>query len=350
MADATGGIPPDDSEDWVESSNPQDTLPRGYASEATQRVYTGDVSRRGIRAGEAYGNSRKVAFVLRSASGDLVRVFTFRINPQAITRSTSPRNALYATKGGFLVDNFGPGPTQITIRQLVAGGEFGTVGTLYGEVMTAREKVKEFMHAVYQPTVAPNGPKLYFIDNHLERGGASRGRINPTPFEERVFFASNGVVLQRSTDLHHVWMLELNLVSLQRYPFTEPGTKRTLPCNPNKGVVLKIRRSQSVDSLVLWCLRAKHGIARPSAAQKRSYKAKLLKLNPKLKKARYWTSVTSNPSQSSLNPGETFDPGLARYTRDTTKEGLTLLVPHDEIHVKAYRVVAGESVRRPCSP
>ena len=77
----------------------------------------------GSQAGSVPGNSTKVGFTIRNSRNEIERGFAFLINPQGLTYQLGSRSSLSATKGGFYVDDFGPAPSAITMRQLIASGK-----------------------------------------------------------------------------------------------------------------------------------------------------------------------------------------------------------------------------------
>lgn len=160
----------------------------------------------GAQRGQAANGSTKVGWTLRNKRGRIAKAFAFRINPQGLTRTDGSRAQLTATRGGLFVDAFGPGATTIQLRQVIASGKVAT-----GAFFTAREDVQRFMENIYLPATASDSRyKVYFHDSHLERG-----------MEELVYFPPQSHVLTRSVEHHNVWKLDLLMIGLEKYPYTE---------------------------------------------------------------------------------------------------------------------------------
>lgn len=213
--------------------------------------------------------STKVAWTLRS--GDkIVAVHDFSINPQAITRVESSRASVFATKGGFYVDDFGAGPSTITLRQIVATGHWISAKHGLREVLTAREDVQRFIRNIYKPATRPmNGGRLqvYFHDNHMEQG-----------HDERVFFPQNALSIQRSVDMPNVWLLELQMVGLEKNPFSDVEVERTSNRHHRKYVV---KRGDTLHSIVV-----RLAGAHSTKKKRKHVLSALLKLNPAIRRKR----------------------------------------------------------------
>lgn len=225
----------------------------------------------GPRAGQAPEGSTKVGWTVRDGSNKIVRGFSFLINPQGITRTHGSRSQLTATKGGFYTDDFGPAPNQIQLRQIVGAGK-----VVSGRIYTAREDVQRFIKEIWLPaTAGPGSQKLrvFFHDHHFERG-----------FEERVHFPPNSLTIQRSVDLHNLWLMELQMVSLEKYPYREIVTETAL--NPAANV--KRYRVKGGDTLGKIVSR----VAGKKASKKKraQVQARILELNPRIRKRRVFPS------------------------------------------------------------
>lgn len=193
------------SEDIVEAFYGQQAKSYGYATEAAQ-AWNGSGTSAGLIGPTS--SSRKVGWTIRDHSKRLVAQHAFHINPQAISRTHTSRSQLFATRGGFYVDTFGQGPTQIVIQQLVAGGQ--TAKGRYGDIegTTARDDVIRFYKEIYQRVVSAAYTAtpliVRFHDNHLKRNWA-----------ERVYFPENSFAIERSVSNHNVWQLTITMVSLE---------------------------------------------------------------------------------------------------------------------------------------
>lgn len=223
-------------------------------------------------------SSTKVAWTLRHGK-TIVAVHDFAINPQGLTRVESSRASLFATKGGFYVDDFGPGPAQITLRQLVASGKWksvkafnATTNTFLFEELTAREDVQRFIKEIYVPATRPvnNGRlSVYFHDNHFEQG-----------HDEHVFFPQNGLSISRAVDLPNVWQVEIQMVSLEPKPFGDV----TVTANPSRAShsTYQVKKGDTLHKIAVKIAGGK----KATANQVKQVLAKILKLNPKLKHTR----------------------------------------------------------------
>lgn len=216
--------------------------------------------------------STKVAWTLRDR-GKIVEVFDFAINPQGITRVESSRAQVFSTKGGHYADDFGPGPAMITLRQLVASGKRESIGGELWEAFTLREDVQRFIKRIYRPaTRAVNHGRMdvFFHDNHFERG-----------HDERVLFPQNGLTLQRAVDLQGVWLLELQMVSLEKNPFTDVDADRS-PVPPHlRTHKYVVKRGDTLTKIV-----ARVAGRGADAKKRKQVLARIVALNPWLKHRR----------------------------------------------------------------
>lgn len=221
----------------------------------------------GDKAGTVAPESTKVGWTLRR-NGKITAGFAFLINPQGITRGLGTRATVFSTKAANYVDDFGPAPGAISIRQLVASGKVD------GDVFfTAREDIQRFLKTIWIPaTTAPRGqrPTVYFHDNHFERG-----------FEERVYFPPEGLSITRDVELHNVWRFELQMVGLERNPYGGDIKVQTSPVPARGGLRYKVKKGDTLEKLVRR-LAGKHA----SKAKLKRVRARLLELNPFLKKKR----------------------------------------------------------------
>lgn len=170
-------------------------------------------------------SSRMIGWTLhRKGSNTIVESHAFSINPQAITRTDSTRNQMFATQGGFYVDDFGPGPITIQINQLVAHGRASAGGGGALSRATMREDVIRFYDLIYTKKVAdPDLYDVWFHDNHLW------DQVNgKTP--ERVYFPPQAWQLVRSVQQHNVWQIQLTMITLD----APPRAAKTLPRVPGQ--------------------------------------------------------------------------------------------------------------------
>lgn len=247
----------------------------------------------GEAVGRAGSNSRKVSWRLvdkdnnllyvgakggvSSQQSDIACVFDFKINPQAITQARGTRATLYATKSAFVVDNFGTAPTTISIRQLVASGREIQTATGPVQLLTAREDIQDFIRRIYYPAIHRNFQGvLQFMDNHWERGV-------PTD----VFFPPNGLTIQRSVDQHNVWLVEIQMVSLEKDSFTGGDgdvVEQKARTKPHKKSYI-VKRGDTLEKLAR---KIAHRNTHRKVTSKDAERVKkvLLAYNPKLKKRR----------------------------------------------------------------
>ena len=251
-----------------------------YRDEASSTLAIGNrqvAYEEGPRAGRPAPGSLKVAWTLRdTTSGDVLEAFAWAINPQDIDRQPTQRNQVHATRSKFYVDDFGPGPTTITLTQLVSSGKW--VGDR--NVYTAREDVQRFIETIYEPaqTRMLNGRRrtmaVYFHDNHWERG-----------MDERVLFPQNGLRVYRSVDQGRLWLVQITMLSLERRPLKDDTYEHA---------EATVRRVQSYivrSGDTLQKIARRLAGSRASSAQVRAVTRRILDLNPRLKRAR---TVTRN--------------------------------------------------------
>lgn len=231
----------------------------------------------GPNAGAVPDGSTKVGFTIRNSRNEIERGFAFLINPQGLTYGLGSRSTLAATKGGFYVDDFGPAPTTITMRQLVASGK-----VVPGGFYTAREDIQRFLETIYLPATAgvtKDRKRVFFHDHHFQRG-----------FEQHVYLGPDSLSIQRSVDLHNLWLIELQMVSLEKYPYAEVDATVA----PTRTQSTRVYTVHAGDTL--------HKIARRLAGRKATSAKvkvvidKLLRLNPFVRKTR------AAPSGASVKP------------------------------------------------
>lgn len=225
-----------------------------------------------------HSNSLKVGWTLRTRKNDkwqIIEGYAFKINPQGLSRQLGSRTQLAAVKGGFYVDDFGPGPTALNLRQLVAGGKTTDDGV--AELLTPREDVQRFLKRIYLPAISNvdrvNKVQVWFHDNHFERG-----------YEEQVFFPANSLSIERDVSLHNVWRIEVQMVGLGRRPYAQVDVDKT----PTTGQgatsrIYVVVRGDTLDRIISRLL----GKANKNSPSKR--KAALValeQLNPWLSKSR----------------------------------------------------------------
>ncbi len=216
--------------------------------------------------GTVGAGSTKIGWTRRNRNNDILAGFAYRINPQGITRGFVARNQVFATQGGFYVDQFGPGPADISVRQLVASGKDDGGGYFY----TAREDIQRFLKDIWEPATAVGSTdRVYFHDNHFERG-----------HDERVFFPQSALTLLRSVDQHGVWLVEIRMTGLERYPLSD------VSASPAQAPVTKIIKHRVTHGETLDKIVAKVAGRYATAAQRKAMLARILTLNPELRHTR----------------------------------------------------------------
>lgn len=222
----------------------------------------------GPRTGQTPQGSRKVGWTLRRRSdGSIVTAFAFLINPQGLTRTDGSRATLQATQGGFYVNDFGPAPTTIQLRQLVAsGGKGPDPGTIY----TAREDVQRFLKTIYLPALrSPQRYVVYFHDHQFERG-----------FEQRVFFPANSLQTSQSVEQHGVWGVDLQMIGLELYPYGDVHVD-TAPAPIRASTTYLVKAGDTLEKIVRR-LAGRHS----TVQRRRVVRERLLTLNPEIRKKR----------------------------------------------------------------
>lgn len=260
--------------DYVEDLAPRTALPAQHFYES------------GHRAGQVAEGSSKVGWTLRArGSNRILDGFSFYLNPQGITRSLGSRSSLHATRGRVYVDDFGPAPTDINIRQLVASGkEFNRGSSPF--FYTAREDVQRFLKTIYLP--ATRGPgkgrfNVYFHDHHFERG-----------FEELVYFPAQSNMISRVVDQPGVWALELHMVSLEKYPYAE------VQVNDSRGTTRIGKRYIVRSGDTLERIARRVAGKKASAARVKTVKQRIVELNKFVMKRR------AKPGGGTGKPGKVY--------------------------------------------
>lgn len=273
-----------------EDQTPSATIP-------PQRYY--ELGHNDVRAGGVSAASRHVTWTLRERGkpDKIVSAFGFHLNPQAITRGFSGRSQLQATRARFYVDNFGPGPTSIQVRQLVASGKHVRTPDKkdYVRLYEARQDVLRFLADIYYRVQrAPDTYDIYFHDNHWSRGS-----------DELVYFPSNGVEVARAVEQHGVWAVNINMVSLERTPFKDwlgPQEDGTAAEFAYVSRTLIVGRGQTkLSTLVRALMRTKYRTTR----NEKLVTQRILDLNPDIRRTRsekiylpdgtYLKTVTTKP-------------------------------------------------------
>ncbi len=279
--DYLGNLP---NEDYAGDAD-VDASPGTYEDEqpgatiAPQRYYEQSHKDKGVRAGDVSAKSRHVTWSLceRGNRDHVVKAFGFHLNPQSIVRSHSGRSQLQATKARFYVDDFGPGPTTITVRQLAASGKHArSADSHWVRLENARQNIMRFLAEIYYPAMAsPDKYQVYWQDNHLNRGG-----------DELVYFPSNGIEVARDVSQHGVWMVGITMVSLERAPYKDwPGPQEDDRDPEAKAVsrVYIVKRGQTkVSTLVRSLMRTKYRTVK----NEHKLTQKIIWLNDDLKRKR----------------------------------------------------------------
>lgn len=274
----------------------------------------------GEKAGVGGPLSRHVGWRLVNHRGDLLYVagehaqnlagdgpadaacaFGFKINPQGIDLDFGTRATLFATRSQFVVDNFGRGPTTITLRQLVASGRdiVDPTNRAVVQQLTAREDIQRFIERIWYPAIHRDFKgRVQFFDNHYERGIATD-----------VFFPPTGLQISRAVELHNIWRVNITMIALEKDAYSPgDGIKVTTTKNPATKVVQRTYVVKKGDaSLEKLCRRLIHHSTQHKATQKQvtSLKKLIIELNPELrtKHRKIGTkSVSAKPFQ--LLPGE----------------------------------------------
>ena len=227
--------------------------------------------------GDSIAHGRRVGWTLRNSANRIVTMtdgrpaaWGFTINPQGLTYDHSNRNQMFATKSRFYVDAFGPGSVTITLRQLVASG--GYTGEA---VFAAREDVLTWLAMIYEPAIQRGSAyRVFFHDMHLDQTSGASGW--------EVFFPNNPVSVQRSVDLHNVWLVQITMQTLT--PNLYSGLTREISADTNRTRATYHYRVVKGDTLHRIAQKAvKHDHHRYSLEQMANL---ILRLNPTIRQKR----------------------------------------------------------------
>jgi hypothetical protein len=224
----------------------------------------------GPHVGQVAADSTKVGWTLRDTNGRIVNALAFRINPQGIDYVLGGRATLNAVKSGLFVDDFGPAATVISLRQTIVEGKNAY---LAGPYYPSREEVQRFLTDIYLPATAGPGKRkmrVHFHDHHFERG-----------FEQRVVFLDNSLTISRSAEQVGVWQLQLQMVSLERYPYASVAAQKVPQGSANGKRQYRVKHGDTLEKIVRG-LAGRH----PSKAKLNRTRAALLRVNPQLRKRR----------------------------------------------------------------
>jgi hypothetical protein len=244
-----------------------------YADGSTEQYATANASPFSWNAHAPTATAR-VGWILKRGR-EQVSDFAFSINPQSITRTSTTRTQMFATRGGFYVDDFGAGPTTIQINQYVAAGKAQQAGGFE----TLREHVLRFYDTIWTPAAGPgysNSPvEVFFYDNHLFAGLPAQANV-----PEKVYFPQNGFQILRAVGQNNVWQLQLTMVSLEKPSGEEQAA--ALLHGKGKTKLYLVREGETLKKFA-----AKHAArSRPTNKQILSYERAILKLNPTVTKNR----------------------------------------------------------------
>jgi hypothetical protein len=274
----------------------------------------------GDKAGVGGPKSRHVGWRLVDAKGDLLYVagasnnslssegpdeaacaFGFKINPQGIDLDFSTRSTLFATRSHFIVDNFGRGPTTITLRQLVASGRdiVDPTGRAVIQQLTAREDIQRFIERIWYPAIHRSFKgTIQFFDNHYERG---------VPVD--VFFPPNSLRISRAVELHGIWRVDITMVALEKDAYSPgDGIVVTRPkSDPTKTTLKTYTVKKGDGSLEKLSRKLIHAATHhsPTAKQVSRLKKLIIHYNPELRtKKRLIGNVTKTAKPFQLLPGQ----------------------------------------------
>lgn len=269
-------------------SNTRALLPDERQYEAHEQAMTFyEQDGRDGKAGGVAPESTKVGFTLRDKTSKAVardesgnaHAFAFLINPQGLGRSHGTRSTLHATQARVYVNDFGWAPYTITLRQLVASGK-----VIQGGFYTEREDVQRFLERIYLPAIANRSRwEVMFHDHHYERGS-----------DETVMFPPNSLDIQRDVSLHGVWLVQLQMIGLEKLPYkdvdVEPSAPRSTTARKRRYTV---RSGDTLHKLIVrWA-----GKGASAAKRKRLLEA-VLKANPKITKRRQLKVKTGSGTQT----------------------------------------------------
>lgn len=276
----------------------------GYLAGSTQQLATANASPFSWNAKTPTATAR-VGWILKRGKKEIAN-YAFSINPQSMTRTSTTRTQMFATRGGFYVDDFGAGPSTIQINQFVAAGKAQQAGGYE----TLREHVLRFYDEIWTPAAGPgysNSPvEVFFYDNHLYAGLPSQAHS-----PEKVYFPQNGFQLMRAVGQNNVWQLQLTMMSLEK-PEQEASS---LLHGKGKTKLYRVKQGETLKKFAAAHAAKSH----PTAKQILAYEKAILKLNPSVGKNR---------------PVDIFSPS-------------NVTVPVEKIEVKRNHLAAGELLTVP---
>jgi hypothetical protein len=248
--------------------------------------------------------SLKVGWILKQGGKEIAN-YAFSINPQSISRTDTTRTQMFATRGGFYVDDFGGGPTTIQIDQLVGSGAPTGSGNRFE---TLREHVLRFEDEIWTTAVGQgysNSPiEVFFYDNHLYHSTRESAFV-----PERVYFPAQGKQLLRAVSANNVWKLQLTMITLDK-----PTNPIELPGHKPKTKIIIVKANETLKKIAV-SIAGKHA----NHKQILTVENFILHYNPTVRKTRYL------PIFSPLNA--------------VTKIG--------EVKVQGYHVAAGQKLTVP---
>lgn len=245
----------------------------GYLGGSQQQLATANASPFSWNARTPTATAR-VGWILRRGR-EQIADFGFAINPQSISRTSTTRTQMFATRGGFYVDDFGSGPETIQISQFVAAGKAQQAGGFE----TLREHVLRFYDEIWTPAAGPgysNSPvEVFFYDNHLFAGLPSQANI-PT----KVYFPPNSFQLMRAVGLNNVWQVQITMVALEK-PGREEAAAALLH-GKGKTKIYRVKEGETLKKFASRHAAKKH----PTNKQIVAYEKVIIKLNPTVMKTR----------------------------------------------------------------
>ena len=247
----------------------------GYAGGSNQQLATATTSPFSWTP-KAPTATARVGWILKRGKEEVAN-FGFSINPQSLSRTSTTRTQMFATRGGFYVDDFGAGPETIQISQFVAAGKAAQAGGYE----TLREHVLRFYDEIWLAAAGPgysNNPvDVYFYDNHLYAGLPSQAMI-PT----KVYFPPNSFQLMRAVGMNNVWQVQITMISLEKPGEEAAAITNALLHGKGKTKVYRVKAGETLKRFAAIHAAKKH----PTAKQILAYEKVILKLNPTVKKTR----------------------------------------------------------------
>lgn len=245
----------------------------GYPNGSSEQLATANASPFSWNAKSPTASAR-VGWILKRGRKEIAN-FGFAINPQSISRTSTTRTQMFATRGGFYVDDFGSGPETIQISQFVAAGKAQQATGFE----TLREHVLRFYDEIWTQAAGPgysNSPvDVYFYDNHLYAGLPSQANI-----PEKVYFPPNSFQLLRAVGQNNVWQVQITMVSLEKPGGEEEAA--ALLHGKGKTKLYRIKQGETLKKFASQHAAKKH----PTNKQILAYEKAILKLNPTVGKNR----------------------------------------------------------------